>query len=230
MQLFPGTALLVDTYDTLAAVRNVIRLVRASHGKLKVGAVRLDSGNLDALSRQARRILDQAGMNQVEIIVSGGLNEDKIAALVQARAPVNGFGVGTDLAVSRDAPELDFAYKLVEYAGQPRMKTSSSKMILPGRKQVFRRWRNGRMVNDAIVRLDEQVDGEALLVPFMRGGKRLKDASDNIEEIRTRARQQLRGLPPPIHSLEPAKPGYPAEVSAFLSADQKAIRSKLGGL
>ncbi|HKF93880.1 MAG TPA: nicotinate phosphoribosyltransferase [Gammaproteobacteria bacterium] len=227
MQMFPGTTLLVDTYDTLAAVRSVIHLVKTSGGKLKVGAVRLDSGDLNDLSRQARRLLDEAGMTQVEIIVSGGLNEGRIAALVQAQVPVNGFGVGTNLAVSRDAPELDFAYKLVEYARQPRIKTSSSKMILPGRKQVFRRWRNGCMVDDVIVRVDEHVDGEALLVPVMQGGRRLQAGHDSLKDMRARARQQLRALPPPIRRLVRAESRYPAEISALLLADQIALRSKL---
>lgn len=144
---FPGTTVLVDTYDTISAVRKLIGLLLDSGGELTIGAVRLDSGDIDSLSRETRRLLDEAGLRQVKIIASSGLDEHKIAALVRVSAPVDGFGVGTRLAVSSDAPELDFAYKLVEYAGRPRMKTSSDKLVLPGRKQVFRRWRDDQMAS-----------------------------------------------------------------------------------
>ncbi len=225
-QEFPGTTLLVDTYDTLAAVREVIRLIKNSGGRLEVGAVRLDSGDLDDLSRRTRRLLDESGLVNIKIIASSALNEDKIAALVAAEAPVDGFGVGTHLAVSRDAPDLDFAYKLVEYANRPRMKTSIDKMILPWRKQVFRRWRDGRMAGDLIARFEERHDGEPLLVPVMQHGCRIaeKRINEDLEARRLHARAQLAGLPPAIRGLPKADPGYPVEISARLAADQKALR------
>jgi nicotinate phosphoribosyltransferase len=226
---FPGTTVLVDTYDTLAAVREVIHLIKDSGERLKIDAVRLDSGDLEDLSRQTRRLLDEAGLADVKIFASSGLNEDKIAALVEANAPVDGFGVGTHLAVSRDAPDLDFAYKLVEYAGRGRMKISSQKMILPGRKQVYRRWRDGLMAGDLIAHHIERHDGESLLAPVMRGGRRVEKNSDkDIEAMRLHARAQLGGLPPAIRGLAKADPGYSVEISARLKADQKALRERLG--
>lgn len=240
---FPGATVLVDTYDTLAAVRKLIGLLADSNGELTIGAVRLDSGDIDALSRETRRLLDQAGLNEVKIIVSSGLDEHKIAALVRAQAPVDAFGVGTHLAVSSDAPELDFAYKLVEYAGRPRMKTASEKLILPGRKQVFRRWRDGQMTGDVIAGADEQHAGEPLLQPVMRGGRRLvraregmvavaerqRERRERLDAIRAHARAQLDALPPAVRGLEKASPGYPVGISAPLAAAQEALSAQLKG-
>ncbi|HEX2237255.1 MAG TPA: nicotinate phosphoribosyltransferase [Gammaproteobacteria bacterium] len=228
MQEFPGATILVDTYDTLVAVRELIQLIQTSEGKLRTDAVRLDSGNLDDLSRQTRRLVDEAGLARVKIIASSGLDENKIQALIKAGAPIDGFGVGTHLAVSRDAPELDFAYKLVEYAGQPRMKTSSKKMILPGPKQVFRHWRDGCMAGDVITRFDERSDGEPLLLLAMRNGRRLVDQGHDLPAQRAHAHAQIGGLPAAIRALGAAKPGYSVGISAQLAADQKALREKLG--
>jgi nicotinate phosphoribosyltransferase len=138
--LFPTlSTLLVDTYDTAQGVENAVRIAldlkRDGH---KLQGIRLDSGNLAALSLSARRALDQAGLQNVAIVASGNLDEYLIDQLVRAGAPIDVFGVGTDIAVSSDAPALDIVYKLVEYAGAPRIKTSTSKSSIPGRKQVFR--------------------------------------------------------------------------------------------
>jgi nicotinate phosphoribosyltransferase len=143
-RVHPRTVLLVDTYDTLAGVRDVVRLARELGPAFQVRAVRLDSGDLLELSRSARSILDDAGLGQVGIFASGGLDEDVIAELVQAGAPITGFGVGTAMGVSDDAPSLDMAYKLVSYAGRGCIKLSPGKALLPGRKQVFRREQDGR--------------------------------------------------------------------------------------
>jgi nicotinate phosphoribosyltransferase len=140
VKLFPKlSTLLVDTYDTVRGVENAavvaLELKKAGH---HLQAVRLDSGDLLDLSIRARRILDQNGLQDVTIFASGNLDEYRIAELVEAGAPIDAFGVGTALVVSADAPSLDVAYKLTEYNGQPRIKTSQSKLSLPGRKQVFR--------------------------------------------------------------------------------------------
>ncbi|HLU49896.1 MAG TPA: nicotinate phosphoribosyltransferase, partial [Planctomycetota bacterium] len=137
-RVFPETVLLVDTYDTIAGVERVIELSRRLGEEFRVRAIRLDSGDLGELAREARRRLDRAGLERVEIFASGGLDERSVARLVTEGAPISGFGVGTSLAVSRDAPDLDMAYKLVEYEGKSRLKLSSAKAILPGRKQIFR--------------------------------------------------------------------------------------------
>ena len=131
--------MLVDTYDTAEGVTNVAKLARRLAGEdIKIQAVRLDSGNLDQLSRQARTILDQHGLTDIAIFVSGNLDEYRIADLLRAGAPIDAFGVGTALTVSDDAPSADYTYKLAEYLGRPRLKTLAGKITVPGRKQVFR--------------------------------------------------------------------------------------------
>ncbi len=137
---FPtANTMLVDTYDTIRGVRNVADLALRLAGEgVRIQAIRLDSGNLDDLSRQARKILDQRGLHDIAIFASGNLDEYKIGDLIKAQAPIDGFGVGTSLTVSDDAPSADYTYKLAEYAGRPRLKTSTGKLTLPGRKQIFR--------------------------------------------------------------------------------------------
>ena len=154
-----GLVLLIDTYDTEAAARKVVALApRLKDEGITIGGVRLDSGDLIALSRTVRRILDDGGLEHVTIFASGGLDEDQIAAIVTANAPIDGFGVGTSLTTSSDVPALDCAYKLQEYAGLPRRKHSPGKATWPGRKQVWRRYgADGRMAGDVIsVEGDEQ--------------------------------------------------------------------------
>jgi nicotinate phosphoribosyltransferase len=140
VKLFPKlSTLLVDTYDTVRGVENAaavaLELKKAGH---RLQAVRLDSGDLLDLSLRARSILDENGLWDVTIFASGNLDEYRIAELVGAGAPIDAFGVGTAMVVSADAPALDVAYKLTEYNGKPRIKTSQGKLSLPGRKQVFR--------------------------------------------------------------------------------------------
>ncbi|MGZ4576651.1 MAG: nicotinate phosphoribosyltransferase, partial [Mycobacterium sp.] len=155
-RLYPGTTLLVDTYDTLRGVDHVIELVRTRD--FDVAAVRLDSGDLGALSKATRAKLDAAGLDHVEIVASSGLDEYRIAALMNEGCPIDAFAVGTKLVVAQDAPALDMAYKLVEYEGTGRTKFSSGKVIYPGRKQVVRRLDRGIFAGDTIGRFDEQLD------------------------------------------------------------------------
>jgi nicotinate phosphoribosyltransferase len=131
-RLYPDTVLLVDTYDTLLGIDRVIELARELGDAFRVRAVRLDSGDLAALAVEARRRLDAAGLHRVEVFASGGLDEHRIAELVARGAPIDGFGVGTRMGVSEDAPALDMAYKLTAYAGEGRLKLSPGKRILPG--------------------------------------------------------------------------------------------------
>src|SRR5580704_11894138 len=149
--------LLVDTYDSAQGVRNVAELAkRLAADDIKIQAVRLDSGDLYQLSRQARAILDQHSLNDVAIFVSGNLDEYRIAELLRAGAPIDAFGVGTALTVSDDAPSADYTYKLAEYAGRPRLKTSAGKATVPGRKQVFRGIdAGGHFSQDLVGLLDE---------------------------------------------------------------------------
>ena len=156
-RLYPGTTLLVDTHDTLEGVRKVIEIMR-EEPELGVKSIRLDSGDLGELAKGARQLLDEAGHDDITIVASSGLDEFKIAALLEDGAPIDAFGVGTQMGVSADAPVIDLSYKLVEYAGTPRVKHSPGKINLPCRKQVYRRRdEQGRFVGDIIALRDEAI-------------------------------------------------------------------------
>jgi nicotinate phosphoribosyltransferase len=204
--------LLVDTYDPVQGVRNAIvvgRELRERGAQLR--GIRLDSGDLGELSRAARRMLDEAGLADVTIFASGGLDEWDIARLVRDAAPIDAFGVGTDMVVSRDRPALDIAYKLVEYEGRGVVKLSAGKRTLPGAKQVFRR---GSPQADVLALRDEQLDGEPLLRPAWRDGAVF--APDDLAATRRRVAAQLAALPPSwTDVLDPVEPQAP-EVSARL--------------
>ncbi|MDX1654014.1 MAG: nicotinate phosphoribosyltransferase [Candidatus Competibacteraceae bacterium] len=216
VEQFPETTLLVDTFDTLAGVERVIELARQLGSDFRVRQIRLDSGNLGELAREARRRLDQAGLDRLRIIASSSLDEYKISQLLADGAPIDGFGVGTRLAVSKDVPEIDFSYKLVAYDGQPKMKLSSSKLNRPGRKQVFRRLEEGQMCGDTLACHGETLPGQPLLEPVMAQGKITRQGRIPLEETRQRARAQLQALPEAWRNLEPASSGYPLAVSTEL--------------
>lgn len=227
VRLYPDTVLLVDTYDTLAGVRQVIKLANALGEDFRVRAVRLDSGDLGMLSQKVRCLLDKAGLHKVGIFVSGGLDEYKIAELVSSGAPISGFGVGTHMGVSSDVPYLDIAYKLCEYAGRGRLKLSSGKSVLPGRKQVFRLAENGRDVRDVIAKADEDLPGRPLLAAAMHNGKRLASSRVSLSSVRDYAQQQIARLPDRVNAIAPAKPPYPVEVSQALLLYQKQIAAEV---
>ncbi len=218
---WPRTVLLVDTYDTLAGVREVVRLARELGPDFHVQAVRLDSGDLLELSRAARRILDEAGLARVGIFASGGLDERAVDGLVRAGAPIGGFGVGTSMGVSDDAPALDVAYKLVCYEGQARLKLSTGKELWPGPKQVFRMEHGGKAEGDVLARRGEELPGRPLLVPVMCAGRRLP--APTLAEARQHARRERERLPDRLLSLEPADPPYRVEPSEGL----RALRDRL---
>lgn len=184
------TTFLVDTYDTLNGVGNAIDVIR----HLDLGdhlGVRLDSGDLDALARGARALLDEAGLKDARIFASGGLDELEVYELVKAGAPVDAFGIGTQMGVSADAPYVDSVYKLTEYDGEPKLKLSSAKATAPGRKQVWR-----TRAGDLLALRDEPgpEDGEPMLAPVMRDGRRLA-VSPSLEESRERFRADLAAVP-----------------------------------
>lgn len=225
VQLYPDTVLLIDTYDTLQGVRRVIELANTLGDEFKVSGVRIDSGDLLSLSREVRGLLDQAGLGNVEIIVSGGLDEDKVAQLVSSGAPIDGFGVGTSMGVSTDAPDLDIAYKLCEYAGRGRLKLSPGKPILPGRKQVFRVSEHGKATHDVVAQADEEQPGQPLLEIVMRNGERLAAGCVDIETARAHAGQQIARLPDHVRAITPADPPYLVEVSPALSRYQNEVEA-----
>ena len=223
--LYPQTTLLVDTYDTLEGVRKVIELRRKLGEEFHVRGVRLDSGDLGHLAVQARKMLDEAGLQGVNIFASSGLDEYRIQELVTSGAPIDAFGVGTKLAVMADAPDLDMAYKLVEYAGKGRLKLSTKKLLYPGRKQVFRRVENGQMISDVIGRFNEVLPGEPLLQPMLRCGQPV--AHVDLKESRERLQLELKRLPAHLHSLETASPPYPVSFSKHLQDDFESTSRQL---
>jgi nicotinate phosphoribosyltransferase len=211
-----NTVLLVDTYDTEAGARKVVELVpQLAREGIAVKAVRIDSGDLGAHARRVRAILDAGGCRAVRIFASGSLDEYELERL--AGAPIDGFGVGTSLVTSSDAPGLDCAYKLQEYAGVARRKRSEGKATWPGRKQVFRAiGEDGRIERDVLALQSELHPGEALLRPVMRGGRRIVP-SPPLAEVRRHALAELQRLPMPLRGLRAGAP-LRAEPSAALRA------------
>jgi nicotinate phosphoribosyltransferase len=214
---FPeNTTLLVDTYDTLEGVR------RAAAIEPPVRAVRIDSGDLETLARQARTILDQSGRTHVQIVASGDLDEHRIAELTTVGAPLDGFGVGTELVTSCDAPALAMVYKLVELDGMGKFKLSPGKKNYPMAKQVFRRRdAAGLFRGDHVTRADEVAHGEPLLAPVIRSGS-LATELPSLESIRRRCREQLASLPESLLRLD-ALPVYPITYSELLEKDAKRL-------
>lgn len=221
VKLYPQTTLLVDTYGTMNGVENVIRLAKELGDAFSTGAVRLDSGDLDALSRAARARLDDNGLHRVQIVASGGLDEYSVRDLVRAGAPIDGFGVGTAMGVSKDEPSLEMVYKLSEYAGRGRVKTSPGKPVLPGRKQVCRVESDGRATTDVVTRHDEDAVGRPLLRCVMRAGARTE--SDSLAAARARAVREIALLPDGVRALEPAPQPFAVKVSAALSSYHAAV-------
>jgi nicotinate phosphoribosyltransferase len=227
--LYPDTILLVDTYDTLVGVRRVIDLARKLGDAFRVSAVRLDSGDLGALAKQSRALLDAAGLQRVKIFASGGLDEFEVDKLVQGGAPIDGFGVGTAMGVSDDVPALDIAYKLSEYAGKGRLKLSTGKPVLPGRKQIFRREQDGRAAGDVIGCDDEKLPGRPLMRTVMQNGRRLPEAALSLADIRAHAERELTLLPEQVRQIAPARPPYPVEISAKLQDKSARIAKEVAG-
>jgi nicotinate phosphoribosyltransferase len=194
---FPDRSiLLLDTYDTIKGAWNAVDIAREMESMdHRLVAVRLDSGDFADLSRRVRRILDDAGLNYVKVLASGGLDEYEIEELVQGGPPIDMFGVGTKAGVSADAPSTDMAYKLVDYDHRPVMKLSEGKAYLPGGKQVFRsRDYKGDFSGDVIGQSQEDLAGaEPLLRTVMTGG-RLTALSPTLKEIRETLEEELSHL------------------------------------
>ncbi|MBI3848457.1 MAG: nicotinate phosphoribosyltransferase [Planctomycetes bacterium] len=219
----PETTCLVDTFDTLAGVDAVIRLAHELGDRFRVKAIRIDSGDLASLARAARARLDAAGLQRVGIVASGGLDEQEIARIVVAdrQRAIDGFGVGTSLDVSADAPCLDVAYKLVEYDGRPKMKLSSGKRGLPCRKQVFR-----AKSNDLLALHGEPAEGRPLLEPAMQGGVPLPAAMRPLADLRARSAAAIAELPAALQDLGPAPP-YVVRVSPRLQKAAAELEARL---
>jgi len=224
-QLFPEHGvLLIDTYDTLAAIDRIIQK------KLHPTAVRLDSGDLLDLATRVRQKLDQAGLNQTRIFASGDLNEFTIADLLARGAPIDAFGVGTALATSKDAPTLGGVYKLVDLESETgilyRAKFSEEKTTYPGPKQIFRfPDAAGTYRHDIIGRQSEKYsDAVGLLELVMRDGKRIAP-SPRIEDVQKRASEELRKVPATCRRLRDATP-YPVTFSKELENLLATVRQQ----
>ncbi|MEM2687175.1 MAG: nicotinate phosphoribosyltransferase, partial [Thermoproteota archaeon] len=210
------TVLLVDTYDTLRGVRNAIEAVEELTGKKELKGVRMDSGDMLSLSKEARRILDEAGFNSTKIFVSSGLDEYVIEDYLSKGAQIDVFGVGSSLVTSDDAPKTDMVYKLVESEENgrlvPRMKIAEGeKATLPGAKQVYRVEENGKYVRDMVGLCDEDLEGERKLVQIFKNG-RLVYKLPKLEEIREKARMELEKLPDEYKRIRSPE-AYPVQVS-----------------
>jgi nicotinate phosphoribosyltransferase len=208
--------LLIDTYNTEAAAMKVVNLAPALKGRgITVNAVRIDSGDLGKHAAKVRAILDEAGLQNVSIFASGNLDEYALRDLIGTGAPIGGFGVGTLLSTSSDAPYLDCAYKLQEYAGRPRRKNSEGKATWPGRKQVYRTLDGfDRMAADTVTLHGERPEGEALLAPVMRGGKRLASPQP-LSALREYTAAQLTRLPDRLRALDTSE-SFEVTISALL--------------
>ncbi len=218
-----NVVLLLDTYDTEAAARKVVALApRLKEKGIAVKGVRLDSGDLADHARKVRRILDDGGLPDVQILASGNLDEYRLEALMASGSPIDSFAVGTAMTTSADAPSLDCAYKLQEYAGRACRKRSEGKATWPGRKQVYRHYEaDGRFAEDLVTVADDAQTGDALLRPVLRAGRRLAPPP-SLAEARAHAASQLARLPDSLRRLDPA-PSYPVKISQALRDLAKSI-------
>jgi nicotinate phosphoribosyltransferase len=223
------TTLLIDTYDTEVAAAKAVEVARemAARGE-RLAGVRLDSGDILALSRSVRAILDGAGLRDVRIFVSGGLDEHMIEAWLAAGAPIDAFGVGTRMDVSADAPYLDMAYKLVQYNGRPVLKTSAGKATFPGEKQVYRfRDEKGQFTGDVLALRDEPPapTGEPVLGTVMAAG-RLAEPHPTLARVREHCAAQLKALPEAVRRLGNARP-YPVRLSGGVLRLRRSVTAKV---
>ncbi|MFN3870092.1 MAG: nicotinate phosphoribosyltransferase [Aquificaceae bacterium] len=192
---FPDrTILLIDTYDTLEGAKKALKLMKEG---IKVVGVRIDSGDIEGLSKEVRELFDKEGFREVKIVVSGGVDEKDIQRWLSRSAPIDAFGVGTKLLTSADAPYLDIAYKLVEYEGKPKYKLSPGKATFPYKRQVIRHYHEGCMAYDEVVPYQEG----GLVELVCKEGNLLKELP-SLEEIRDLFIQELSTLPPELKSLD----------------------------
>ena len=208
--------LLVDTYDTLQGVRRAI--AASEQTGVPLNGIRLDSGDIAALARESRKLLDEAGRRDTRIVASGDLEEHRISELCRAGVPIDVWGVGTELGTSRDSPVVNGVYKIVAdlrgEAWRGVAKRSAAKETLPGAKQVFRRFEDETMVEDVVGTAEEELEGEPLLVPAMRGGEIVHE--ETLEVMRDRTSRSIAALPPALRSKGP-KPRYPVTHSERLT-------------
>ncbi len=234
-RVFPeSTTLLIDTYDTVAAARRIVAEA------LPCRAVRIDSGDLAGLAREVKRVFVEGGRGDIQVVLSGDLNEEKIDAMERAGSAADVYGVGTEMAVSKDVPSLGGVYKVVETTapggGDTRhpVKLSSAKQTWPGKKQVWRRVDDGRAAGDVIALDGEPAPGasfEPLLEQVMRGGRRARPAPA-LADVRARCLERVGQLPEGVLAIHDPAP-YPVTMSPGLLAlaeqARAAVTARLAG-
>lgn len=223
-----NVVLLIDTYDTLAAARKVVELAPPLQ-EIGIGikGVRIDSGDPVAVARDVRRILDLGGCPRITIFASGNLDEHTLQDIIAAGAPIDGFGVGTQLDTSADCPYLDCAYKLQEYAGRARRKRSQGKATWPGRKQVYRHLDGGGLLHHDVVTLeDDEQEGEPLLKPVVVGGERVNPQRP-LQAMREDTLERLDRLPPRLRGLQ-GRSDYDVQFSPALRRLLDEVDNKSG--
>lgn len=222
-----NTIFLIDTYDTIEGVKNAIKVAKKKGIKIK--GVRIDSGNLLTLSREVRKILDNNGFRDSIILASGGINEYKIKELLEKKAPIDAFGVGTELVTSADLPYLDCAYKLVEYSGKPKMKLGYKKITMPYKKQLYRVFRDGKMLKDVVSHFDENIqDGVKMLKLYVKDGKLIENIP-SLHEIKQKTLTNFKAVPDILKSLTQHITLLP-EISQQLSKSMEELESSLKAL
>lgn len=216
---------LLDTYETEAAARQLVTLAPKLEG-VTIQGVRLDSGDLAEHAHKVRRILDDGGLQHVRILASSNLDEYALQKFVVEGAPIDGFGIGSRLDTSADAPYLDCVYKLQEYAGKPRLKRSEGKATWPGRKQVYRNYAPDSSLAYDLLTLEDAPAalGEPLLQPVMRGGQRLLPPLP-LAKLRQYAALEQTRLPKTWRQLE-AAPTYPVKIAQALADLAMSIHAK----
>jgi|UniRef100_A0A7C5ELU2 nicotinate phosphoribosyltransferase len=222
------TTLLIDTYNDLVGAQKAAKVGKEMEARgERLRFVRLDSGDIADLSRKVRKILDEAGLNYVRLLASGGFDEFKIAEVLAQGGVVDAFAVGTKMGVSADEPYFDIAYKLVKYAGRPVMKLSTGKVTLVDKKQVWRHVdEKGQMLRDTIALREETLsDGEPLLKPVMRHG-RLTGTLPTLKESRDYFQEQFARLPEPLKALENPPP-FPVDLSPGLKDLQARVEQTI---
>ncbi|MBS3146405.1 nicotinate phosphoribosyltransferase [Candidatus Woesearchaeota archaeon] len=219
---FPQSGIfLVDTYDTLEATKNLKK-----YGS-KVKGVRLDSGDKKDLSFKVREILDEQGLENTKIFVSDDLNEYKIEALSNAKSPIDMYGVGTEIVIPKDIPTISGVYKLAEDSAGPKIKLSTNKSTLPGTKQIFRYEKNGLYVKDIIGFENENINGNALLVPIIENGNLIYNLP-SINEIQTYCTKERSKIPRSYRELI-SELKYPVTLSDKLNSTLQLLKQKYGG-
>ncbi len=214
-----NVVLLIDTYDTEEGARKVTQLApKLAHDGIRIKGVRIDSGDLADHARKVRTLLDDGGLTDAIVFASGSVDEHLIAACERGGAPIDGYGIGTRLDTSSDAPYLDCAYKMQEYAGEPKRKRSEGKATWPGRKQVFRTvGPDGAIDYDTLAAHDDPQPGEPLIQSVMEGGRRLVPYPP-LADVRARAKAALASLPGPARRLE-----HPETVPVRVADSLKAL-------